>query len=48
MRGHESHVMLDGTEHDADSCPDDCTLNKSMRELLAQLEAGNIQIVRVQ
>lgn len=48
MNGHESHVMLDGTEHDAGSCPDECTLNKSMRELLAQLDADNIKIVRVQ
>lgn len=48
MRGHESHVMLDGSEHDANACPDDCTLNKSMRELLALLDAGAIQIVRVQ
>lgn len=47
MRGHESHIMADGSEHDAGVCPDECTLTNSLGRLLEQLDAGTLEIVRV-
>lgn len=40
--------MEDGTQHSAGMCPATCTITNSLEKLLARLDAGELQIVRVQ
>ena len=43
----ETHVMSDGSEHDARFCPDDCSVRAGLERLLAALDAGTMTITRV-
>ncbi len=47
LNGHESHVMPDGSEHDAGACPDTCMITSSLQRLLDDLDSGALVAVRV-
>lgn len=40
IRGNETHVLDDGTEHNAAYCPDGCRIRAGLVRLLAELDSG--------